>query len=102
MYLTNLKLKDKDLPTKIPENISNEVTGVIDQIKAIEREHQKQQQHQQQQQQQQQQSQIQRNMSPQVMLSPQQQYTGMSEGHTMVQYPSTNQPGIQNSPIMPG
>ncbi|CAG8600471.1 2134_t:CDS:2 [Funneliformis mosseae] len=37
MFLTNLKLKGNELPSKIADNISNEVMGVIEQIKAIER-----------------------------------------------------------------
>ncbi|CAG8645861.1 13829_t:CDS:2, partial [Funneliformis caledonium] len=37
MFLTNLKLKGNELPSKIADNISNEIMGVIEQIKAIER-----------------------------------------------------------------
>ncbi|GBC07924.1 hypothetical protein RclHR1_00780004 [Rhizophagus clarus] len=96
MYLTNLKLKKQDLPNTIPDSIRNEVMGVIEQIRAIEQEHQKQQQKQQQQT-----SQIQRAISPhnQMMSHPQQQYTGAQMGHNVVQYPSN--PGIQNSSMIP-
>jgi hypothetical protein len=100
MYLTNLKIKNQDLPNTIPDNIRNEVMGVIEQIKAIEQEHQKQHQMLQQQQA----SQIQRTISPshnQLMPQQQQQYTGMQMGHNMAQYPS-NPSGIQNSSMIPG
>ncbi|GBC18369.1 uncharacterized protein OCT59_006422 [Rhizophagus irregularis] len=102
MYLTNLKLKKQDLPNTIPDNIRNEVMGVIEQIRVIEQELQKLHQKQQLQQQA---PQIQRTISPshnQMMSHPQQQqYTGMQVGPNIVQY-SSNPSGIQNSSMISG
>ncbi|CAG8437670.1 15518_t:CDS:10 [Acaulospora morrowiae] len=96
MYLTNMKIKGQELPTTLPENIRNEVLGIIDQIKAIEQKQQEQQL----------QSQMQRSNSlsqPQMM---QQQYTGMPVALNVGQYSVTpsvvapvGTPIIQN--IMP-
>jgi len=88
MYLTNLKIKGQDLPSKLPDNIRNEVMGVIEQIKVIEQEYQKRQHNQ---------SAI--NPSHTQMIS-HQQYTGVPMGHNIGQYSSSNQSGIQGGPMM--